>query len=96
FPGDPIETQDGKQLTTRIVSSLTTVEDIKNLVVTVNPMDGKNITVADVATVALAEQETSTETRANEEPAVLMSVLQESGANTADVSTSFKESLNEL
>ncbi|MGB3262295.1 efflux RND transporter permease subunit [Paenisporosarcina sp.] len=96
FPGDPIETQDGKQLTTRIVSTLTTVEDIKNLVVTVNPMDGKNITVADVATVALAEQETTTETRANEEPAVLMSVLQESGANTADVSTSFKKSLNEL
>ncbi|WP_342541894.1 efflux RND transporter permease subunit [Paenisporosarcina sp. FSL H8-0542] len=96
FPGDPIETQDGKQLTTRIVSTLTNVEDIKNLVVTVNPMDGKNITVADVATVELAEQETSTETRANDEPAVLMSVLQESGANTADVSTSLKESLEEL
>lgn len=96
FPGDPIETDDGKQLTTRIVSTLTTVEDIKNLTVTVNPLDGKNVTVADVADVSLREQETSTETRANEEPAVLMSVLQESGANTADVSTSFKQSLEDL
>ena len=96
FPGDPIETEDGKQLTTRIVSTLTTIEDIQNLVVTVNPLDGKNVLIGDVATVALTEQETSIETRANEEPAVLMSVLQESGANTADVSTSFKESLEEL
>lgn len=96
FPGDPIETEDGKQLTTRIVSTLTTVDDIQNLVVTVNPLDGKDITIADVATVTLTEQETSSETRANEEPAVLMSVLQESGANTASVSTAFKASLKEL
>jgi len=96
FPGDPIETEDGKQLTTRIVSTLTTVGDIENLVVTVNPLDGKNVTVADVANVSLTEQEATTETRANDEPAVLMSVLQESGANTADVSTSFKASLEEL
>ncbi|QBP41642.1 efflux RND transporter permease subunit [Paenisporosarcina antarctica] len=96
FPGDPIETDDGKQLTTRIVSTLTTVEDIENLVVTVNPLDGEDVTVADVAKVELTEQETSTETRANEQPAVLMSVLQESGANTADVSTSFRKSLDEL
>ena len=96
FPGNPIETEDGKQLTTRIVSTLTTVEDIQNLVVTVNPLDGKNVTIADIANVSLTEQETTTETRANEKPAVLMSVLQESGANTADVSTSFKESLDRL
>ena len=96
FPGNPIETEDGKQLTTRIVSMLTTVADIEKLVVTVNPLDGKNVTVADIANVSLTEQESTTETRANEEPAVLMSVLQESGANTADVSTSFKESLDEL
>lgn len=96
FPGNPIETEDGKQLTTRIVSTLTTLGDIQNLVVTVNPLDGKNITIADIADVSLTEQDTATETRTNEEPAVLMSVLQESGANTADVSTSFKESLEEL
>ncbi|WP_019412465.1 efflux RND transporter permease subunit [Paenisporosarcina sp. TG20] len=96
FPGDPIETEDGKQLTTRIISTLTTVEDIQNLVVTVNPLDGENITIADVAIVELTEQEIASETRANEEPAVLMSVLQESGANTASVSTAFKASLEEL
>ncbi len=96
FPGDPIETEDGKQLTTRIVSTLTTVDDVRNLVVTVNPLDGQNVTVGDVSTVSLTEQEATTETRANENPAVLMSVLQESGANTASVSSAFQESLEVL
>jgi HAE1 family hydrophobic/amphiphilic exporter-1 len=96
LPGDPINTEDGKKLTTRIISTLTTVEDIQNLTVTVNPLDGSKITIADVASVSLGEQETPTETTANQEPAVLMSVLQESDANTAEVSTAFKESLAEL
>src|SRR5690606_23246120 len=93
---DPIETEDGRNLTTRIVSTLESVEDIEDLIVTVDPMSGDNVTVADVAEVAVTERETNSETRANEEPAVLLSVLQESGGNTADVSTAFQERLDEL
>lgn len=37
-----------------------------------------------------------TETRANNHPAVLMSVLQESGANTAEVSKAFQQALEDL
>ncbi|MFP3322263.1 efflux RND transporter permease subunit [Planococcus sp. SIMBA_160] len=96
LPGDPIETEDGRNLTTRIVSTLESVEDLEDLIVTVDPLSGDNVTVADVAEVAVTERETSSETRANEEPAVLLSVLQESGANTADVSTAFQERLDEL
>lgn len=96
LPGEPIETEDGRNLTTRIVSTLTTVEDIQNLVITVNPLDGKSVTIGDVAEVALGERERTSETRANEEPAVLLSALQESGANTADVSTAFQDKLDSL
>ncbi|TWT04814.1 efflux RND transporter permease subunit [Planomicrobium sp. CPCC 101079] len=96
MPGETIETEDGRQLTTRVLSSLTSADDIRDLVVTVNPMDGENITIGDVAEVSVAEQEASSETRANEEPAVLLSALQESGANTADVSQAFQEKLDEL
>lgn len=96
MPGEPIEAEEGKQLTTRIVSTLTTVDDIKDVTVMLNPQDGSHIRVKDVAEVALVEAKSDTETRANEEQAVLMSVLQESGANTADVSQSFKEALNQL
>ena len=96
LPGEPVSTDAGKLLTTRIVSTLTTPEDIANLIVSVNPLDGKALTVGDVAEVARVEQASSTETRANERPAVLMSVLQESGANTANVSEAFQKALDEL
>ncbi len=96
MPGEPIETVDGKQLTTRIISSLTTISDIQNVIVGANPLTGEKVTIANVAAVALVEAEAATETRANDQQAVLMSVLQESGANTADVSTAFKEELAKL
>ena len=96
LPGEPIQTDDGRQLTTRVLSSLASEDEIRDLVVTVNPMDGDNVTVGDVAEVTLGEQEASSETRANEEPAVLLSALQESGANTADVSDAFQAKLDEL
>ncbi|MEK5040878.1 efflux RND transporter permease subunit [Sporosarcina sp. FSL K6-3457] len=96
MPGEPIETPDGQQLTTRILSTLTTISDIRGVIVSTNPFTGDNITIGDVADVALVEADSTTITRANEEQAVLMSVLQESGSNTADVSTAFKEALDTL
>ncbi|MGE7110158.1 efflux RND transporter permease subunit [Lysinibacillus sp. NPDC047702] len=96
LPGEPVLTNDGKMLTTRILSTLSTPEDIADLIVSVNPLDGKALTVGDVAAVERVEQKTMTTTRANYHPAVLMSVLQESGANTAEVSKAFQDALNEL
>ncbi|WP_342512848.1 efflux RND transporter permease subunit [Sporosarcina sp. FSL K6-1522] len=96
MPGEPIATPDGKQLTTRIVSTLTTTDAIAQVAVGVNPLTGEQVTIGDVADVALVEADSATETRANDQQAVLMSVLQESGANTADVSTAFKDALDAL
>ncbi|WP_433595922.1 efflux RND transporter permease subunit [Lysinibacillus xylanilyticus] len=96
LPGEPVLTADGKMLTTRILSTLSSPESIADLIISVNPLDGKALTVGEVATVERVEQKSITTTRANEHSAVLMSVLQESGANTAEVSKAFKEALNEL
>ncbi|RNF38508.1 efflux RND transporter permease subunit [Planococcus salinus] len=96
LPGEPIETEDGRNLTTRILSTLTSVEEVRDLIVTIDPLDGDHVTIEDVAEVTLGERERSSETRANQEPAVLLSALQESGANTADVSTAFQNKLDEL
>lgn len=96
MPGEPIDTADGKQLTTRIVSTLTTISDIRGVIAGVNPLTGAQVTIADVADVALVEAESSMQTRSNGQQAVLMSVLQESGSNTAAVSTSFKDALAKL
>lgn len=96
LPGDPVSTDDGKMLTTRIVSTLSSPESIADLIVSVNPLTGEAITVGDLSTVERTEQQSSTTTRANEYPAVLMSVLQESGANTAEVSKAFQQTLDDL
>ncbi|WP_226677614.1 efflux RND transporter permease subunit [Rossellomorea aquimaris] len=94
-PGDTIDTN-GQTLTTRVVSKLQSVEELKKLVLQVNPQSGKKITLADVATVEKKQQNTGTITRANEEPAILFSVLQQSDANTASVSKAFQKELNRL
>ena len=96
LPGEPIQTEDNQSLTTRVVSSVTSAEDVAALAITVNPLDGESITVDDVADVRIGERNQSTITRANDEPAILVSVFQESSANTASVSTNFQENLDDL
>ncbi|KKB39155.1 efflux RND transporter permease subunit [Bacillus thermotolerans] len=95
LPGSPVESE-GQSLTTRIISELTSVEDIQSLVLTVNPLNGEEITIGDIASVSSQPVDTGTITRANGQPGVLLSVLQQSDANTAEVSEQFQERLNEL
>lgn len=95
LPGDTILT-DGKELTTRIISSIDSLDILKDLVVTVNPLNGEKVTIADVAKVNLVDQDDRTITRTNQVPAVLLSVLQQSDANTAQVSKAFEKELNDL
>lgn len=97
MPGEPIETDDDQRLTTRVVSQLTSLDDMKKLPLMTHPVTKKNVTLSDVASVDYVKTDTSGAiTRANEQDAVLMSVLQESGANTAEVSKAFKKSLDSL
>ncbi|KMY53439.1 cation transporter [Bacillus sp. FJAT-27231] len=95
LPGSPVESN-GMSLTTRIVSQLTSMDDVRKLVVTVNPLTGEEITVGDVAAVESKRKDTGSLTRANEHPAVLLSVLQQADANTAEVSKQFQKKLDEL
>ncbi len=94
-PGDTIETE-GQTLTTRVLSKLQSVDELKALVLKVNPQTGKKMTLSEVATVEKRQQDTNTITRANQEPAILFSVLQQSDANTASVSKGFQKELNRL
>ena len=96
LPGAELNTDEGQLLTTRVVSLFTSAEQIADLTLSVNPLTGDALTISDVATVKRQEQESTTITRANDQPAVLISVLQESGANTADVSETFQAELERL
>ncbi|TDL80268.1 efflux RND transporter permease subunit [Peribacillus frigoritolerans] len=95
MPGDPIITE-GKQLTTRVISAIDSVETLKQMIIAKDPSSGDDVRLSDLAAVALKPQESDTITRANQQPSILLSVLQQSDANTAAVSKAFQENLDEL
>ncbi len=95
MPGEPILTE-GKQLTTRVISSLDSIDTLKNLTVVMNPLLGEEVILSDISHVKLENQDDRTITRTNDNPSVLLSVLQQSDANTAEVSKAFIEKLEKL
>lgn len=95
MPGDKILTN-GKNLSTRIISNLQSIDEIKKLTLSVNPLNGEKVTIADVGTVNLVKEADETITRTNEIPSVLISVLQQSDANTAEVSKNFQSEMDDI
>ncbi|RST75306.1 efflux RND transporter permease subunit [Siminovitchia acidinfaciens] len=95
MPGETVLTG-GKELTTRIISSLHSVKEIEQLVIVSDPLSGDKIRIRDVGQVKQQKQDEGIITRTNELPSVLLSVLQESDANTANVSEDFQKELKIL
>lgn len=95
MPGDTILT-DGKELTTRVISTIDSLDTLKNLTVFTNPVTKQKVKLQDVGKVELQKQDDRTITRTNQSPSVLLSVLQQSDANTAEVSKAFLEELDSL
>lgn len=95
MPGDTILTE-GKELTTRIISTLDSVETLENLTVFTNPLTQQKVKLQDIGKVELKKQDDRTITRTNQSPSVLLSVLQQSDANTAQVSKAFLAELDTL
>ncbi len=95
MPGETVLTE-GKELTTRIISALHSAEEISKLVLTLDPLTGDKIRIQDVAEVKQQYEQQNKITRTNELPSVLVSVLQETDANTADVSRDFQKELSAL
>ncbi|MFA9558855.1 efflux RND transporter permease subunit [Evansella sp. AB-rgal1] len=94
-PGGLVESNDLKY-TTRVLFEMTSMEDIETIVLTVDPETGDEITVADIASVDIISDNEGAITRTNQEPAIMMSVQQQSDANLAQVSTQFNDRLSEL
>ncbi|GAC90585.1 cation/multidrug efflux pump [Anoxybacillus flavithermus NBRC 109594] len=95
LPGETVVI-DERQLSTRILSTVQSVDELKKLVITIDPLTKTRIRLQDVAKVELISDEQQTITRTNEQPSVLMSVLQKADANTAEVSQSFQKQLDKL
>ncbi|WP_085524662.1 efflux RND transporter permease subunit [Tuberibacillus sp. Marseille-P3662] len=93
-PGSTVKSGD-KQLTTRIISQLHSVADVKDVVVTQAP-NGNDVTIKDISQIKVAPTNDNTITRSNQESALLMNVMQQSDANTASVSKAFNKKLDDL
>ncbi len=94
-PGGTVRSGD-YELTTRVLFEMNDLEDIESIVLTVDPETGDEITVNDVGTVDIIPEASNVITETNQDPSVLLSVQQQSDANTADVSRAFNDRLNEL
>jgi hydrophobic/amphiphilic exporter-1 (mainly G- bacteria), HAE1 family len=93
LPGATVKSGD-KELTTRVIAPIHTIKDIQEIKIT-TPFR-KIISLNDVANVKKAPIDDGIITRNNQEPAIFMSVLQQSDANTETVSSDFLQKLNEL
>lgn len=94
LPGETILTE-GKELTTRIISQLDSIASLEDLTVAMDPLSGEEVKLSDISEVEILTEDQRTITRTNQVPSVLLSVLQESDANTAKVSADFTKALDE-
>ncbi|ADH99001.1 efflux RND transporter permease subunit [Salisediminibacterium selenitireducens] len=94
-PGGVVS-NNGSDISTRILFELNSLEDVENIVLTVDPESEDEITLADVGDVSISPEPIDTITRTNQEDAILMNVQQQSDANTANVARAFTERLDEL
>lgn len=83
-----------KELTTRVLSPIHTLKDIRG--VHLDTPTGEKLTVGDISKVKTAPENDNVITRNNQKPAVLMNILQQSDANTEQVSKRAQDKLDDL
>ncbi|WP_199228161.1 efflux RND transporter permease subunit [Salipaludibacillus keqinensis] len=94
-PGGIVESGDS-EITTRVLFEMGGVEDIENIVISTDPESGDEVSVADVAEVAVGPEPSDVITQTNQDDSILVSVQQQADANTAQVSRTFTSELDEL
>ncbi|TSB45160.1 efflux RND transporter permease subunit [Alkalicoccobacillus porphyridii] len=94
LPGGTV-IRDDLSLTTRVISELNNVEDLENLVVGLSDT-GDDIALSDVASVNVQTEDQEVISRANQQEAIQLSIMPESGANTVQISNAVNDRLDEL
>lgn len=89
LPGGTVETDD-HTLTTRVLNSIDGKDGLKDLEIT------DDLKLSDIAKVKLNTAKETAITRANQDPALQLTAMKESDANSAQVSKLFNEKLDNL
>lgn len=96
-PGGVIVDEEAEEsISTRILSELGSAEELEELTVSQDPESGDDIALSDVAEVSLQSENADVITRVNQESSIQLDVMQESDADTTQVSTDFNEELESL
>ncbi|WP_347861018.1 efflux RND transporter permease subunit [Salimicrobium sp. PL1-032A] len=94
-PGGVIVNEEEQEtISTRVLSELASAEELREL--TVGQNDSGSVSLQDVADVSLNPEDQDIITRVDEKPAIQFEVTQESGANTAAVSSEVNDELDAL
>jgi HAE1 family hydrophobic/amphiphilic exporter-1 len=94
FPAGSVETSNDR-LSIRMNAKVTTVDELRNLVITENK-DGSRVLIKDVAAVTDGLAESTTINRINGQGGIGIEIIKQSDANTVNVSQSAKLRLEEL
>lgn len=89
-----IDEEAGNSISTRTVSTIDGVEELRELVITDLP-DGEALTLNEIADVSIENQDSNSITRLNQEDAMSIDVMLASDANASNVNSEFNEVLNE-
>ena len=89
-----IDEEAGNSISTRTVSTIDGVEELRELVITDLP-DGEALTLNEIADVSTENQDSNSITRLNQEDAMSIDVMLASDANASNVNSEFNEVLNE-
>ncbi|MFS8630363.1 MAG: efflux RND transporter permease subunit, partial [Bacillales bacterium] len=95
LPGGVVQDGDD-ELTTRVIGELPDVDALKDVLVTVDPATGEDVTLSDIASVDVSTEDRTLITRTNEEPSVNINVYKQSGENTAAVAAAVHDEIEEL
>lgn len=92
LPGTTIS--DGTDsITTRIQAQMQSIEDLEAFPVTIDPEAGEEVTLGDISEIVRVSDSGETISRTNQNPSVLINVLEESNGNTSQVSGEFLDVL---
>lgn len=94
-PGGVVQ-NGGSEITTRVLFELGGVEEIENIVLTTDVETGNDITVSEVAEVAVGPEPSDVITQTNQDDSILLDVQQQADANTAQVSRAFMTKIDKL
>lgn len=92
----PVGTVEGteKNITVRIVGEFQNVDDIANMPLTSNT--GKMLRIKDIAKVSFTLEDETVKVRVNQVPAVMFSVLKQSGSNSVKVAADVMKQVKEI